>query len=138
MELTGCAERDIVNQTFKNPFGKMIGDDVCIASIKDVKDTGLILYRQINDSDILTLLEMRDPMEVAENTVRSIRSDFNRVSAIFSVNCVFRYLVLKERGEMNPYLEKIGQIGPSCGLIGFGEHYNSQFVNQTMTCIVFE
>ncbi len=138
MELTGCAERDIVNQTFKNPFGKMIGDDVCIASIKDVKDTGLILYRQINDSDILTLLEMRDPMEVAENTVRSIRSDFNRVSAIFSVNCIFRYLVLKERGEMNPYLEKIGQIGPSCGLIGFGEHYNSQFVNQTMTCIVFE
>ena len=24
------------------------------------------------------------------------------------------------------------------GLIGFGEHYNSQFVNQTMTCVVFE
>ena len=24
------------------------------------------------------------------------------------------------------------------GLIGYGEHYNGQFVNQTMTCVVFE
>lgn len=139
MELTGInSEKDIVNQTFQNPFGKMIGDDVCIASIKDIAGNGLILYRQINDSDILTLLEMRDPMEVAQITVDKIHSDFSKVSGIFSVNCIFRYLVLKDRGELNAYLGKIGQIGPSCGLIGFGEHFNSQFVNQTMTCVVFE
>ncbi|MCR5404658.1 MAG: FIST C-terminal domain-containing protein [Butyrivibrio sp.] len=138
MELTKVSERDIMTQTFKNPFGKMIGDDVCIVSIKGVSGNGLTLYRQINDSDILTLLEMRDPLEVAESTVSNIRHDFHRISAIFSVNCVFRYLVLKERGELNPYLDKIGQLGPSCGLIGFGEHYNTQFVNQTMTCVVFE
>ncbi len=139
MDLTGArSDKDIINQTFKNPLGKMIGSDVCICSIKDVSGTGLILYRQINDSDILTLLEMKDPMEVAEQTMRRIRSDFSRISGIYSVNCIFRYLVLKERGEMNSYLGKIAQLGPSCGLIGFGEHYNTQFVNQTMTCIVFE
>lgn len=138
MELTGVPESGIVNQTFKNPFGKMIGDDVCIVSIKDVSGSGLILYRQINDSDILTLLEMRDPMEVAQATVNSIRHDFNRISGVFSVNCVFRYLVLKERGEFNSYLDKISQLGPSCGLVGYGEHFNTQFVNQTMTCVVFE
>lgn len=138
MDLTGVAERDIVNQTFRNPLGKVIGNDVCIVSIQDVSGTGLVMYRQINDSDILTLLEMRDPLEVAQATVDAIRNDFSRISAIYSVNCILRYMVLSEMGEFNSYLGKIATMGPSCGLVGFGEHYNTQFVNQTMTCVVFE
>lgn len=139
MDLTGAtSDKEIISQTFKNPLGKMIGDDVCIMSIKDVSGSGLILYRQANDSDILTLLEMRDPMEVAQSTVNMIKADFDKISGIYSVNCIFRYLVLKERGELNSYLGKIASLGTSCGLIGFGEHYNGQFVNQTMTCVVFE
>ncbi len=139
MDLTGAkSDKEIIDQTFQNPLGKMIGKDVCICSIKDVSGSGLILYRQINDSDILTLLEMKEPMEVAQHTIDRIRSDFHRISGIYSVNCIFRYLVLNGRGEMNTYLNKIASLGPSCGLIGFGEHYNSQFVNQTMTCVVFE
>ncbi len=139
MDLTGVStDKEIINQTFKNPLGKLIGNDVCIMSIKDVSGSGLILYRQANDSDILTLLEMRDPMEVAQSTVDRIKSDFHKISGIYSVNCIFRYLVLKERGELNTYLTKIASLGTSCGLIGFGEHYNAQFVNQTMTCVVFE
>ncbi len=138
MELTGATEGKVVNQTFKNPFGKMVGDDVCIVSLKDVSGSGLIMYRQINDSDILTILEMRDLSEVAQATISKIKNDFSSVSAIFSVNCIFRYLVFKEYGGIDSYLSKIGTLGTSCGLIGFGEHYNTQFVNQTMTCVVFE
>ncbi|WP_029230768.1 FIST signal transduction protein [Butyrivibrio sp. VCB2006] len=138
MELTGAQEGKVVDQTFQNPFGKMMGDDVCIVSLKDVSGNGLILYRQINDSDILTLLEMRDPMEIAQATVDKIHRDFTHISAIYSVNCIFRYLVLKNRSELGTYLSKIGTLGTSCGLVGFGEHYNTQFVNQTMTCVVFE
>ena len=138
MELTGCSESEIGNQTFVNPLGKMIGEDICIVSIKGVEGSGITCFRQVNDSDILTLLQMNDPMEVAQNTVNAIKSDFNRVSGIFSVNCMFRYLVLQEKGELNNYLGKIASLGTSCGLVGYGEHYNGQFVNQTMTCIVFE
>lgn len=139
MDLTGAkSDKEIIDQTFQNPLGKMIGNDVCICSIKDVSGTGLILYRQINDSDILTLLEMKEPMEVAQRTISKIKNDFSRISGIYSVNCIFRYLVLSGRGEMDSYLSKIASLGTSCGLIGFGEHYNTQFVNQTMTCVVFE
>ena len=138
MDLTGCNEKGIENQTFTNPLGKMIGDDICIVSIKGVEGSGLTCYRQVNDSDILTLLEMRDPMEIAQDTVNAMTNDFNRISGIYSVNCAFRYLVLKERSQLDSYLEKIASLGTSCGLIGYGEHYNGQFVNQTMTCVVFE
>lgn len=138
MDLTGCTEKGIENQTFTNPLGKMIGDDICIVSIKGVEGTGITCYRQVNDSDILTLLEMNPPMEVAKRTIDAIKSDFSRVSGIYSVNCAFRYLFLQERKELGDYLGMIASLGTSCGLVGYGEHFNGQFVNQTMTCVVFE
>jgi hypothetical protein len=138
MEIAGCTEKAIEKQTFVNPLGKMIGDDICIVSIKGVEGNGLTCFRQVNDSDILTLLAMHDPMEVAADTLNSIKNDFRSVSAVYSVNCLFRYLVLQEKGELNNYLGAIASLGTSCGLIGYGEHYNGQFVNQTMTCVVFE
>lgn len=138
MDLTKVTEKEIGNQTFVNPLGKMIGDDICIVSLKGVEGNGLTCYRQVNDSDILTLLQMNDIMEIAQKTVDNIKRDFNKVSSIFSVNCVFRYIVLNDKHELGNYLNKIGSLGTSCGLIGYGEHYNGQFVNQTMTCVVFE
>ena len=138
MEILGISESDISTQTFKNPLGKMIGDDVCIISLKEIKGTGLCCFRQVNDSDILTLLEARDVEEVAQSTIDQIRSDFGRISAVFSVNCLFRYLMFTDNGNLNQYLGKMGGLGMHCGLVGYGEHYNSQFVNQTMTCVVFE
>ncbi len=138
MEITGCKENEIESQTFQNPFGKMVGDDICIVSIKGVEGNGVTCFRQVNDSDILTLLQMNDPMEVAQKTIHAIENDFRKVSGIYSVNCLFRYLLLTDRGELNDYLGKIASLGTSCGLIGYGEHFNGQFVNQTMTCIVFE
>ena len=138
MELTGASERGLENQTFANPLGKMVGDEINIISLKGVEGTGITCYRQVNDSDILTILEIKDPSEVAQDTINKIRQDFNRLSGIYSVNCIFRYLVFKERGELDTYLGRLSSVTTSCGLIGYGEHYNGQFVNQTMTCVVFE
>ena len=138
MELLHISESQIGTQTFTNPFGKVIGDDICIISIKEVKGTGLCCFRQVNDSDILTLLEARDFDEIVDQTLSRIHSDFNRISAVFSVNCAFRHLLFTDKGYMKPYLNKMGSLGSHCGLVGFGEHFNSQFVNQTMTCVVFE
>ncbi len=138
MELTGASEKGIESQTFKNPLGKMVGGDICIVSVKGVEGSGITCFRQVNDSDILTILEMREPKEVAQDTIDRIRNDFTRISGIYSVNCLFRYLLFTERKELEPYLGKIASLGASCGLIGYGEHFNGQFVNQTMTCMVFE
>ncbi len=138
MELLHISESDIATQTFKNPLGKMIGDDTCIISLKEAKGTGLCCFRQVNDSDILTLLEARDMDEIAQHTIDQIKNDFGRISAVFSVNCLFRYIMFTDNGTLAPYLKKMSGLGMHCGLVGYGEHYNGQFVNQTMTCVVFE
>lgn len=137
-DILKISDKDIETQTFKNPFGKMNGQDVCIISIKNVEGDKLACYRQINDSDVLTLLEAKDFSKVVEDTIQQIHRDFKHVSGVFSVNCIFRYLFFTQEHYFDTYLKTMATLGEHAGLIGFGEHYNQQFVNQTMTCVVFE
>lgn len=132
------SEKDIGQQTFKNPFGRRNGKDICIISINKVVDNSLVLYRQVNDSDVLVLLELRDYKKIVRETIDEIKRDFTHVSGVFSVNCVFRYLLFSQENYMQEYLKEMSKLGTHTGLIGYGEHYKNQFVNQSMVCIAFE
>ena len=133
----GISERDISKQTFSNPFGKITGDEICIISLKEPSGNGLCCYRQVNDSDVLTLLEIGDHAEIAAETIARIRADFSSISGVFAVNCAFRYLYFKEHNFLASYLQSMSKLGSFCGFVGNGEHYNDQFINQTMSCVVF-
>ena len=131
-------DQEILTQTFKNPFGKVNGDDICIISIKEVSGNALACFRQVNDSDVLIMLELGDYKSIVKETIQNICQDFPRRSAVFSVNCLFRYKLFSENGYMQPYLKEMASLGNHAGLVGYGEHYNNRFVNQSMTCVVFE
>ena len=131
-------DQEILTQTFQNPFGKINGNDMCIISIKEVAGNALACFRQVNDSDVLVLLELDDYEAITRQTIQKICTDFPRRSAVFSVNCLFRYKLFTDRGYMGKYLQEMAALGSHAGLIGYVEHYNNQFVNQSMTCVVFE
>ena len=131
-------DQEILTQTFKNPFGKLNGDDTCIISIKEVTGSALTCFRQVNDSDVLLLLELGDYRAIVQETIAQIMKDFPRRSAIFSVNCLFRYKLFSQQGYMQQYLRDMAALGSHAGFVGYGEHYNDRFVNQSMTCVVFE
>lgn len=132
------SEDQIQTQTFKNPFGKINGDDTCIISIKEVSGNALTCFRQVNDSDVLIMLQLGDYKEIVRNTIRAIKQDFPKISAVFSVNCLFRYLLFSDNHYMEEYLHEMSALGSHAGLVGYGEHYNNRFVNQSMTCVAFE
>ncbi len=131
-------DEEILTRTFQNPFGKINGDDTCIISIKEVNGNALACFRQVNDSDVLILLELGDYRAITKETIRQICADFPRRSAIFSVNCLFRYKLFSEHNYMQEYLREMAALGSHVGFVGYGEHYNNRFVNQSMTCVVFE
>ena len=131
-------DEEILTRTFQNPFGKVNGDDTCIISIKEVNGNALACFRQVNDSDVLILLELGDYQAITRNTIQQIQREFPRRSAVFSVNCLFRYKLFSEHGYMQTYLREMGALGCHAGFVGYGEHYNNRFVNQSMTCAVFE
>ena len=137
-KILNVTESQITTQTFKNPFGKINGDDTCIISIKEVDGNALACFRQVNDSDVLNLLELGDFRAIVKETIHTIQHDFPRLSAVFSVNCLFRYKLFTEQRYMQEYLAEMSHLGNHVGFVGYGEHYNNQFVNQSMSCVVFE
>ena len=137
-EILHVTDVQILTQTFQNPFGKINGNDTCIISIKDVAGNALACYRQVNDSDVLILLQLGDYSAITRQTIETICQEFPKRSAVFSVNCLFRYKLFSEHNYMQTYLQEMSALGSHTGFVGYGEHYNNRFVNQSMTCVVFE
>ena len=84
------------------------------------------------------MLELGDYRKIVKETIQTIRRDFPHPSAVFSVNCLFRYLLFNDNNYMQEYLQEMGTLGNHVGFVGYGEHYNNRFVNQSMTCVAFE
>lgn len=136
----GIRREDVQNQTFQNPFGLIYGNEVFLISVKDVAENGAMeCYRTVNNLDVLTIMEMKDFRAETDCTIAQIQNDFpGKISGVLSVNCLFRYLLFQDKNYWNDYLRKMAALGTHAGLVGYGEHFNTQHVNQTMCCIVFE
>ena len=137
-EVLGVTEKDIPDQTFQNPLGRYIGNELYLISLKSKVPDGIECYKKVNSMDILTIMELMDYNEITQSTLENIKIELPGLSGIFSINCIFRYLLFEQKNYMQDYLEKIEEVGPHAGLIGLGEHYNTQHVNQTMSCFAFE
>lgn len=131
-------ESKIETQTYENPFGRFIGKEIYIISIEQQKESGIVCFKQVNEMDVLTILQLDDVDRVVADTISQIKRDFSKVSGVFSVNCLFRYNLFSEHGYFETYLNRMQEIGCHGGFVGMGEHYNSQHINQSMSCVVFE
>ncbi len=135
----GISRDKITTQTFKNPFGHVCGGDTYIISIKGVESDGSITtFRPANKMDFLTILGMSDYREVVQDTISKIKNDLGGASAVLSVNCLFRYIMFNDDHYWDNYLLEMCRSFSHAGMVGVGEHYNTQFVNQTMCCLAFE
>ena len=135
----GINREKMTTQTFKNPFGHICDSDTYIISIKDVDEEGnIVAFRPANKMDFLTILQLGDYREVVRETIAKMHQDLGTVSAVLSVNCLFRYILFHDEHYWDDYLAEMCRDFSHAGLVGVGEHYNAQFVNQTMCCLAFE
>lgn len=117
----------------------MCGSDTYIISIKGVEEDGSITtFRPANKMDFLTILNMGDYREVVQDTISRMKGDLGSVSAVLSVNCLFRYIMFNDDKYWDSYLAEMCSGFEHAGMVGVGEHYNTQFVNQTMCCLAFQ
>ncbi|MCI8390157.1 MAG: hypothetical protein HFI35_05570 [Roseburia sp.] len=135
----GISRDKITTQTFRNPFGHVCNSDTYIVSIKGVEADGSITtFRPANKMDFLTILSMGDYREVVQDTISRMQHDLGSISAVLSVNCLFRYIMFSDEHYWDSYLAEMSRSFSHAGMVGVGEHYNTQFVNQTMCCLAFE
>ncbi|MDT8716950.1 hypothetical protein IAI10_09795 [Clostridium sp. 19966] len=137
-EYLNISPREINTQTFKNPLGRWVGDQFYIMGISQMHDKALKCYKRINNTDIVSILEIDDYKKVVNNTIARVKKDLRNVSGIFTMNCINRYLFFKEENYWADYLKTMNFADNHVGLIAMGEHFNSQHVNQTMVCVAFE
>ncbi|URZ16645.1 FIST N-terminal domain-containing protein [Clostridium felsineum] len=125
-------------QYFRNPLGKWVGDEFCIMGIAQLQDKSLQCYKRINNTDIISILELDDYKKVINNTVTSIKNDMHHISGIFSMNCTGRYTFFGNVNYWKEYLKTMNFADNHVGIVAMGEHFNSQHVNLTMVCFAFE
>lgn len=135
----GVTRSELVGNVLTNPLGRVIGDQIFITSPYAIGNNGsLISYKRINENDSIQVLELKDYEEIGNETRRSIRDESSHISFIFSVNCIYRHLLYSNRNYLDTFIGGMKSLGPHIGVVGGGEQYKKQHVNQTMVCAVFE
>lgn len=138
-EDANVSRNQIVDNVLTNPLGRVIGDEIYIASPYGVENNGaLINYKRINENDSIEVLELKDYEQIGSETRQRIRDENSKISFIFSVNCIYRHLLYANKGYLNEFIGSMKSVGPHIGIVVGGEQYKKQHVNQTMVCAVFE
>ncbi len=136
---TGLTRDKIVDNVLQAPLGRVVDDEVFISSMYEVTPSGsLICYKRINENDQIYTLKLLDYREINKASIEQMRDMCGNPSLIFSVNCIYRYLLFQNENYLSDFLKGMSQCGPYLGYIGGGEQYKHQHVNQTMVCAIFE
>lgn len=129
----------IIGNVFWNPMGRVVGDEVYITSMKELLPGGSITnFKRINKNDCVYFLELDDYKNKEAETRKLIMDSVQHISLVLSVDCIYRYLFYQQEGYFENYISDMASLGKHVGLIGGGEQFNNQHVNQTMVCAVFE
>lgn len=135
----GIPQNKIIDNVLVNPMGRAVGDEVYISSMMSLDANGtLVNFKRINKNDCIYFLDLGDYQEIERNTREQIKHDASKVSLVLSVDCIYRFLLYGEKGYTATYAKDMASLGPHIGIVGGGEQYNNQHVNQTMVCAVFE
>lgn len=135
----GVPTDKIVDNVIVNPMGRAVGDQVFISAMKALNGKGEIEnFKRINKNDCIYFLELADYKEIEEKTRSDIRSQMKKISLVISVDCAHRYALYSGDGYLSRYATDMAGLGPQVGIVGGGEQFNNQHVNQTMVCAVFE
>lgn len=135
----GVSQSELTGNVLTNPLGRIIGDEIFIASPYEIgKGGSLINYKRINENDTIQVMDLMDYESIGDETRRTIKSENSRVSFMFSVNCIYRHLLFTNRGYLSTFAGSMANVGPHVGVVGGGEQYKKQHINQTMVCAVFE
>lgn len=136
---TGVPKSGIIDNVLQAPLGRMIGDNIYVASMKELKGDGFTMYKRVNLNDHMYVLKLLDYKTINKETFDKVRSAVSKPSLILSANCIYRYLLFSQDGYMGDLLRGISSLGgASVGYVAGGEQYKKQHMNQTMVMAVFE
>lgn len=135
----GIPKNQIVDNVLENPLGRIIGDEVYICSQYGIGNNGsLINYKRFNENDTVSILQLQDYQSINGETRSKIKAENSNISFVFSVNCIYRHMLFSQKNYLPVFMSDMEALGKHVGVVGGGEQYHTQHVNQTMVCAVFD
>ena len=136
-ELLGISPSQIENATLKNPIGRKIGDSIYISSIAGIEGDTLNMYAQVFENTKVEILKAQSALDIQKQTINQINSDFKEIYGIFCINCILRFLQFEAEGNLQELSKGLKSIGEYGGFVSYGEQFNKQHLNRTLTMLVF-
>lgn len=139
-EELGYNKSTVENGVFKNPLCRIVGADSYITAIFSFNpDRSISTYKNILDNDVIAFTEIDQEYQqfITDNMKKLTAS--HTVAGILSVNCILRYLYFENNHYTSAYADMMKSMSKGChwGVVGDGEQYIEQHINQSMVCVVF-
>lgn len=138
-EETGCSREDIISNMIVAPLGRALGDDIYITSVQSLDLNGVMFNgRALYENDSIYIMQLGDFRQIHEQILEKMQNETNRISFIFSFDSISRLQLFAKEEYLEEYTASLSALGNHAALIGTGQQYNNQQMNQTLVSIVFE
>ena len=136
----GVTEDKLAEVLIERPLGRIVGDEIYITDIKEIRDDGSIEYfARIYNQTKMAIMEPDVLEAVWKKTAAEVKTSGVRPSMTFAINCYSRILFFERHGAMDAFNTIMkNEYGQYAGMVGFGEQVNYEHFNVTMVLVVFE
>jgi hypothetical protein len=133
----GINERDLHKYFTINPLGRVIGDEIFIATPAQINpDKSITLHSQILPNSMVDILEPKDPKKVLHETLSEVKEKIPNLRLVIGVNCILRTVYFKEKKIDQDLINIFNEYVPSlCGFSSYGEQFGKFHMNQTLTIL---
>lgn len=133
----GTVEKGI----FVNPLCRIVGAEHYVTAIFsfDKSKRSIVTYKNVQKNDLISFTDIdEDYRKFMQDNMQEISNNHN-IAGIFSVNCILRYLFFNDNHITNEYAKMMDKAANGChlGVVGDGEQYVEQHINQSMVCAIF-
>lgn len=139
-EELGYSDANVGEGVFKNPLDRIVGAENYITAIFSFNSNRSIsTYKNVQKNDLICFTDIEeDYQNYMENTMKTV-TQTGRVAGIISINCILRYLFFEKNSYTSAYARMMKEMSGHVhlGIVGDGEQYVEQHVNQSMVCAVF-
>ncbi len=139
-EELGYTSATVQDGVFKNPFSRIVGADSYITAIFSFNpDRSISTYKNIQKNDTICFTEIDQEYQTFIRDNIAKHTDSQNVAGILSINCILRYLFFENNNYTASYASMMKSMANGChwGIVGDGEQYVEQHVNQSMVCVIF-
>ena len=137
-QIVGVPESSANDAILDHPFGRAFGNNIFIASLVSFDNNGILTtYARVIQDSVQEILDPMDPLEITEQTCKTIKEKIPAPSIVLLFNCILRTIGFNNKSLQAPVNGIWKQYFPVySGFSTYGEQYGHINSNQTLVLLV--